>query len=148
MLDAEQIQELLPHRYPMLLVDRILELQPAKSAIGIKNVSINEWFFLGHFPGRPIMPGVLIIEALAQVGAVIHLCSPEHRGKLAYFASLEKARFRKPVVPGDQLCLEVTVTWTRGAFGGVQGIARVGEEVVAEAAFTYSLVTPEGAPPP
>lgn len=145
MLNSEEIQAIIPHRYPMLMLDRILELDPAKRAVGIKNVTNNEWFFPGHFPGRPIMPGMLIIEALAQVGGIILLSLDEHRGKLVYFARLDKARFRKPVVPGDQLRLEVTVLWHRGSFGRVEGIAKVGEEVVAEASFAYSIIDPEEA---
>jgi len=143
MLNSEQIQAIIPHRYPMLMVDRITKLEPAKRATGLKNVSNNEWFFQGHFPGRPIMPGMLIIEAMAQVGTVVLLCLEEHQGKLAYFASLDKARFRKPVLPGDQLRMEVEVLWHRGAFGRVHGLATVEGETVAEASFAYSLTASE-----
>src|SRR5437660_5597430 len=103
MLDIEAIREFLPHRYPMLLVDRILEIEPDKRAVGLKNVTINEDFFNGHFPGQAMMPGVLILEAMAQVAGALLLSIPESKNKLAVIASMENARFRKPVVPGDAL---------------------------------------------
>src|SRR6266436_4403225 len=117
MLDVEQIRAVLPHRYPMLLVDRILELEPGRRAVGLKNVTINEDFFNGHFPGQAIMPGVLIIEAMAQVGGVLMMSQPENRAKLAVIAGIENVKFRKPVIPGDALITEVEVISVRRAFG-------------------------------
>src|SRR5207247_8420401 len=114
-LDVNEIRRILPHRYPMLLVDRIVELSTER-IVGIKNVTANEPFFAGHFPGFPVMPGVLIIEAIAQVGAVAVLGMPENKGKLAFFAGLDEVRFKRQVVPGDTLRLEVTLTRVRGSF--------------------------------
>jgi 3-hydroxyacyl-[acyl-carrier-protein] dehydratase len=139
LLDIKQIQEILPHRYPFLLVDRIIALEEGKSAVGIKNVSANEPFFQGHFPGRPVMPGVLILEALAQVGAVAVLKIPEFAGSIALFASMDKVRFRRQVVPGDVLRLEVTVQKLRGSFGKSYAAAYVGEEMAAEAEMMFAL---------
>lgn len=139
MLDAKQIQEIIPHRYPFLLVDKITELEPAKRAVGLKNVSINEPFFQGHFPDYPVMPGVLIVEALAQVGAVAILSVEENRGKIAFFAGLEKVRFRNQVKPGDVLTLEVEMTRVRGKVGKGKGIARVGEDVAVEAELMFAI---------
>ncbi len=139
MLDARQIQEIIPHRYPFLLVDRITQLEPAKRAVGLKNVSINEPFFQGHFPNYPVMPGVLVVEALAQVGAVSILSLEENRGKIAFFAGLEKVRFRNQVKPGDVLTLEVEMTRVRGKVGKGKGIARVGENVVVEAELMFAI---------
>lgn len=138
MLTAEQIQQILPHRYPFLLVDRILEME-ADRAVGLKNVTINEPFFQGHFPGRPIMPGVLIVEALAQVGAVVLLSRPENRGKLALFAGLDKVRFKRPVVPGDVLRLEVTLERMRGPIGRGRGVAKVEDQIAAQGEFLFAL---------
>ena len=117
MLTATEIQEIIPHRYPMLLVDRILELEPMKRAVGIKNVTINEHFFQGHFPDHPVMPGVLILEAMAQVGGVAMLHPEENRGKLAFFAGMDRVKFRKPVVPGDQLGMVAEIIKIRGGMG-------------------------------
>lgn len=139
MLEARDIQQILPHRYPFLLVDRILEIAPDR-VVGQKNVSVNEPFFQGHFPGRPIMPGVLIVEALAQVGAVAILNRPENRGKLAVFAGLDKVRFKRPVLPGDILRLEVTLERMRGRIGRGQGSATVDGQVAAQAEFLFALV--------
>ncbi|MEG1345498.1 MAG: 3-hydroxyacyl-ACP dehydratase FabZ, partial [Acidaminococcaceae bacterium] len=102
-LEAKEIQKIIPHRYPLLLVDRILELEPLKRAVGVKNISMNEMQFLGHFPGEPIMPGIMLIEAMAQVGGVAMLYPAENRGKIAVFGKIDKVRFRKQVVPGDQV---------------------------------------------
>jgi len=142
MLDAEEIQKILPHRYPFLLVDRVLEIGP-DHAVGIKNVSVNEPFFPGHFPGQPIMPGVLIVEAMAQVGAVAVLSQPEHRGKLAFFAGLDKVRFKRPVRPGDVLRLEVTLERMRGPIGRGRGVATVDGEVAARGELLFALMEQE-----
>lgn len=138
-LDAKQIQEIIPHRYPFLLVDQIVECEPGKRAVGIKNVSVNEPFFQGHFPDYPVMPGVLIIEALAQVGAVIVLGLEENRGKLAFFAGIDKVRFREQVKPGDVLRLEVEMIRVKGSIGKGKGTARVGDKVVAEGELMFAI---------
>ena len=139
-MDTEAIKEILPHRHPFLLVDRILELEPGKRVVGLKAVSGNEPFFQGHFPGKAIMPGVLLIEVMAQVGGVMMLTVPEHRGKLAYIASIEKAKFRRPVLPGDVLISEVELLKVRGDMGRVRCTARVSGQVVAEAEIMFALV--------
>jgi 3-hydroxyacyl-[acyl-carrier-protein] dehydratase len=139
-LDGQQILEILPHRPPFLFVDRVLELEPGRRAVGLKNVSVGEPFFAGHFPGRPIMPGVLIIEALAQVGAVALLSTPDTRGRIALFGGVDRVRFRRPVVPGDQLRLEVEIVRRLGPVGKGRGRASVGDAVVAEGDLTFSLV--------
>jgi 3-hydroxyacyl-[acyl-carrier-protein] dehydratase len=136
MMNIKEIQGLLPHRYPFLLVDRVTELEPGTKAVGIKNVTVNEEFFHGHFPGQPIMPGVLIIEALAQVAGILAFKSGAAAGKSVYFLSIEKAKFRKPVVPGDQLRLEVSILQQRGNVWKFTGNALVEEKVAAEAEFT------------
>jgi 3-hydroxyacyl-[acyl-carrier-protein] dehydratase len=143
MLKIEDIRNVVPHRYPFLLVDRILEVDPGRRAIGLKNVTINEAFFEGHFPGHAVMPGVLLVEAMAQVGGVILLTIPENRGKLAYFAGLDKVRFRKPVVPGDALISEVEIIRHRGNFGKVKAVARVDGEVVVDGILLFSVVERE-----
>jgi len=140
MMDIKEIQKLLPHRYPFLFVDRIIDIEPGIKAVGIKNVTINEEFFQGHFPGHPIMPGVLIIEALAQVAGVLAFRSGISEGKSVYFMSIDKAKFRKPVVPGDQLRLEISIVQQRGNVWKFSGNAVVEEKVVAEAEFT-AMVT-------
>ena len=138
-LDINEIQKILLHRYPFLLVDRILEIEEGKKIVGLKNVSINEPFFRGHFPDRPIMPGVLIIEAMAQVGGMLFLSRPENKGKMMYFAGIEGAKFRRPVVPGDQLRLEVTPIRIRQRAGKMEGKAYVNNHLVAEAQMTFSI---------
>jgi 3-hydroxyacyl-[acyl-carrier-protein] dehydratase len=140
MLDVEQIRNVLPHRYPFLLVDRILELVPEKSARGYKNVTINEEFFEGHFPGHAVMPGVLVCEAMAQVGGVLLLSMTGNEGKLAYFGGMDRVRFRKPVVPGDTLMTDVELIATKGNIGKVRAVARVNDEVAAEGEFMFALV--------
>lgn len=139
MLQSEEIQEIIPHRYPFLMVDRIIELEEGKRAVGIKNVSSNEPFFQGHFPGHPIMPGVLILEALAQVGTVIILKMPKYAGCLAVFAGLDEVKFKRQVVPGDQLQLEVELIKLRKMFGFARGKAYVGGELAAEGIIKFFL---------
>ena len=141
-LDIEAIKQILPHRYPFLLVDRILALEPGKRAVGLKNITVNEPFFQGHFPQRAIMPGVMIIEIMAQIGGVMILSVEEHQGKLAYIGTVDGAKFRKPVVPGDTLEVEVELLRLRGNMGKVKCIARVGGEEVAEAEIMFALVMP------
>ena len=138
-MDIKEIMEIIPHRYPFLFVDKILELTPGESAIGIKNVSIDEPFFQGHFPAEPVMPGVLILEAMAQVGAVAVLSLPEMKGKIAYFAGVKEAKFRKKVVPGDTLRMEVKMTSLRSRFGVSEAKAYVGEDLVCEATLSFIL---------
>jgi 3-hydroxyacyl-[acyl-carrier-protein] dehydratase len=142
MMDIKEIHKFLPHRYPFLMVDRIIEIEPGKKAIGIKNVTINEEFFQGHFPGEPIMPGVLIIEAMAQVAGILAFRSGATVGKSVYFMSIEKAKFRKPVVPGDQLRLKIHILQQRGNVWRFSGHAIVEEKVAAEAEFT--AMVPDG----
>ena len=145
-MDIRRILEILPHRYPLLLVDRILSLAEGKRIVGIKNVTINEPFVQGHFPGYPIMPGVLIVEAMAQVGAVLMLGSmPDRENKLVYFAGIDGAKFRRPVVPGDQLRFEVTVLKARARTARLRGEAYVGDDLAAEAELLSSMVD-RGAP--
>ncbi|MGE6624886.1 3-hydroxyacyl-ACP dehydratase FabZ [Bacillus pumilus] len=139
MLDAQQIQDIIPHRYPFLLVDRILEVEGEKRAVGIKNVTVNEEFFNGHFPGYAVMPGVLIVEALAQVFGVIMLGKEENKGKIGLFAGIDGCRFKRQVKPGDQLRLEVEVTRLRGPVAKGKAVATVDGEVACEAELTFSI---------
>ncbi|MDO7789042.1 3-hydroxyacyl-ACP dehydratase FabZ [Desulforamulus aquiferis] len=143
MLDINAIQQILPHRYPILLVDRILELEEGKRVVGIKNVSVNEPFFQGHFPGYPVMPGVLIIEAMAQVGAVAILSMPAYAGRIALFAGIDNARFRRQVIPGDTLRIEVEVIKLRGTIGKSKARAYVGEELATEAELMFAIAKKE-----
>ena len=142
-LDINEIQKILPHRPPMLLVDRIIELEPFKSATGIKNVTMNEPHFLGHFPGHPIMPGVLILEAMAQVGGVAMLYPEEHRGKIALFGGMEHVKFKRQVVPGDQLVTKAESVRVRGNFGLLHADGYVKDKLVASADFKFALKEPE-----
>jgi beta-hydroxyacyl-ACP dehydratase FabZ len=145
MMTITEIMKVLPHRYPMLLVDRILEIEEGKRIIGLKNVTANEQFFQGHFPGAPVMPGVLIIEALAQCGAVLFLRDlPDREKKLFLFGGVDKARFRKPVVPGDQLILECEVLQKRASTVKLRGVARVGDQLATECEmFSVMVDRPE-----
>ncbi|MBZ5536027.1 MAG: 3-hydroxyacyl-ACP dehydratase FabZ [Acidobacteriia bacterium] len=145
-LDINEIMKIIPHRYPFLLVDRIEELVPGERVVGLKNVTINEPFFAGHFPQAPVMPGVLILEAIAQVGAVLVLKDmPDRNHKLVYFVAIESAKFRRPVLPGDQLRIEVTVESMRSKFGKMRGEASVDGKLAAETQVTYAVVDREEA---
>jgi beta-hydroxyacyl-ACP dehydratase FabZ len=150
MLGAREIQEILPHRYPFLLVDRILELELGKRIVGIKNVTLNEPFFPGHFPGHPIMPGVLIVEAMAQVGGVLLMRSLDARAekKVMYFTGIDRARFRRPVVPGDQLRFEVEILQLRRQVCRMKCAAFVDGKLVAEAELSSVVVERDAAGPP
>lgn len=138
-LNTEEIQTILPHRYPMLLVDTVEELVPGEKAVAIKNVTMNEAVFQGHFPGNPTFPGVLMVEALAQTGAIALLSMPDFKGKTAYLGSIPKARFRKRVAPGDQLRLEVTLERMRGSIGEGKGTAYVNGKRVTTASLTFVI---------
>jgi len=133
MLDVNDIMKLLPHRYPFLLVDRIIEIDPGKKIVGLKNVTMNEPFFPGHFPGHPVMPGVLIVEAMAQVAAIlVYSSSDENKDKITYFVGIDNTKFRKPVVPGDQIRLELEVTGCRRGIWSFAGKAYVDGKLVTE----------------
>lgn len=138
-LEAIDIMKIIPHRYPFLLVDRIVEIEPGKRAVGIKNVTINERFFQGHFPDYPVMPGVLIVEAIAQVGAVAVLKLPEYTGRIAFFAGIDNVRFKRQVRPGDTLRLEVELTAMRRGIGQGSGIATVDGEVACKGDFMFAF---------
>lgn len=141
-VDLAGILEAIPHRYPFLLVDRVLDLVPGRSAVGLKNVTVNEGFFQGHFPHHPVMPGVLIIESMAQTAAVlvVKTLGPDSAGKLVYFMTIEGAKFRRPVLPGDQLRVHVTVERSRGNVWKFRGTARVDGTSVAEATFAAMIM--------
>ncbi|MEI7998596.1 MAG: bifunctional UDP-3-O-[3-hydroxymyristoyl] N-acetylglucosamine deacetylase/3-hydroxyacyl-ACP dehydratase [Candidatus Omnitrophota bacterium] len=138
--DIDEIMKILPHRYPFLLVDRLLEIEPGKKGIGIKNVTINDGFFQGHFPAKPVMPGVLMVEAMAQTAGVVVLTSGQHPGKVALFMSIDKVKFRKVVIPGDQLIMEVEIIRDRERTAQVIGVGKVGGEVVVEAEMMFSYM--------
>jgi 3-hydroxyacyl-[acyl-carrier-protein] dehydratase len=147
MLTIQDIERLIPHRYPFLLVDRVVEMEPGKRIVAIKNVTANEWFFQGHFPGFQIMPGVLIVEALAQTGAVLLLSDDVAKGQIPLFAGIEKCRFRQQVTPGDTLTLELEVISRRGPVGKGKAKATVNGKVAAECELTFALA-PMPAPVP
>lgn len=142
MLDINEIQKNIPHRPPFLLIDRITEVVPGERAVGLKNVTMNEPYFVGHFPGYPVMPGVLIVEALAQVGTVAMLMVEANKGKLGFFAGIDGFRFREQVKPGDTLTLEVEITRLKGPIGKGKGIAKVDGKVVAEGELMFALTNP------
>lgn len=141
MLNSVEIQKIIPHRPPFLLVDQILELEPGVKAVGIKNVSINEPFFVGHFPDYPVMPGVLIVEAMAQVGAAALLSLEDFKGKLVLFAGIDGVRFKRQVVPGDQLRMEVELKKIRSSIGKGEGRAYVGEELAASGELIFGIAS-------
>lgn len=139
MMDIQQIKDTIPHRYPFLLVDKVLEVEEGKRVVGMKNVTINEPFFQGHFPEYPVMPGVLIVEALAQVGAIAVLGKEENKGKIGFLAGIDKCRFKRQVKPGDQLKLEVEIIRMKGPIGKGKGIATVDGEVACEGEITFAI---------
>ena len=138
-LEIKDIMKILPHRYPFLLIDKVEITLPGKKGIGWKNITINEPYFQGHFPNMPVMPGVLIIESMAQVGGVVLLSEEKYKGKTPYFAGINKARFRKKIVPGDILKMEVEITKIRGSVGIGQGVAFIGENIAAESEFLFAI---------
>jgi UDP-3-O-[3-hydroxymyristoyl] N-acetylglucosamine deacetylase / 3-hydroxyacyl-[acyl-carrier-protein] dehydratase len=138
-IGIEEIMKILPHRYPFLLVDRVIEIENGKRAVGIKNVTINDQFFRGHFPTRPVMPGVLMVEAMAQTGGVVVLTNEAHRGKVAFFMAVDKVKFRKVVVPGDQLVMEVEVIKDKPRIAQIRAVSKVNDEIVAEADMVFSF---------
>ncbi len=140
MIDIQEILEILPHRYPFLLVDKIVELELGVSARGIKNVTINEPFFQGHFPGHPIMPGVLLIESMAQVAGVLALKTAGSKDKVIYFMGIDKARFRRPVMPGDTLTIDVSVNKIRGPVWSCKGVVSVDDNTAATAGFMATIM--------
>jgi 3-hydroxyacyl-[acyl-carrier-protein] dehydratase len=141
-IDIQRVMEMIPHRHPFLMIDRVVDVVANQRATGVKNVSINENYFQGHFPARPVMPGVLIIEAMAQTAAVlvVHTLGPEAEGKLVYFMSVDNARFRRPVFPGDRLDVHVTKQRNRGNVWKFEGLAKVGDNVMAEAVFAAMIL--------
>ncbi|QBO35157.1 3-hydroxyacyl-ACP dehydratase FabZ [Periweissella cryptocerci] len=138
-LDSVAIQKILPHRYPMLMIDQVIDLEPGVKATALKNVSVNEEIFVGHFPGDPVMPGALVVEALAQTGAVALLTMPEFAGKTVYFGGIKSAKFRKMSRPGTQLRLEVTLERIRGNIGAGKGIAYIGDKKAVDAELTFVI---------
>jgi len=143
-LDINAIMKVLPHRYPILLVDRILEVEPGVRCVGIKNVTINEGFFQGHYPGQPIMPGVLIVESLAQCGAVILLSQDSYRGMVPVIGAIDNVKFKRQVVPGDQLRLEIELLWIKSSIGRIKGVATVDGQLAAQMDMTFKLIATGG----
>ena len=141
-IDRARIMQMIPHRDPFLMIDRVVDVRSGHSAIGVKHVNADEYYFKGHFPQRPVMPGVLIIEAMAQTAAVlvVHTLGPDFEGKLVYFMSIDSARFRRPVVPGDVMMVQVTCQRHRGMVWKFDGQAKVGDKVVAEATFAAMIL--------
>ncbi|MBU5465293.1 3-hydroxyacyl-ACP dehydratase FabZ [Virgibacillus sp. MSJ-26] len=139
MMDTQEIKDIIPHRYPFLLVDKVLEVEEEKRVVGLKNVTANEPFFQGHFPDYPVMPGVLIVEALAQVGAIAVLGMEKNKGKIGFLAGIDKCRFKRQVKPGDQLKLEVEITRIKGPIGKGKGVATVDGEVACEAEIMFAI---------
>lgn len=139
MLDINQIKTMLPHRYPFLLVDRVLELVPKQRLVALKNVTVNESFFNGHFPQRPVMPGVLIIESMAQAAGLVMLSEEEHKGKIPYFTGIDNARFRRTIVPGDQIIIEIDVIKIKGNVGRAKAVAKVDNQVATEAELMFVM---------
>lgn len=139
MLNITDIQKIIPHRYPFLLIDKVTEMEPGISAAGYKNVTFNEYFFAGHFPEEPVMPGVLIVESLAQLGAVAILSLDKYKGKIAYFAGINKARFKRKVIPGDTLTLNIEIIKTKGTIGIGKAVAKVGDEIACEAELMFAI---------
>lgn len=138
-MDINEIKDIIPHRYPFLLVDKVLEIEEGQRVVGIKNVTVNEPFFQGHFPDYPVMPGVLIVEALAQAGAIAILGKEENRGKLGFLAGIDKCRFKRQVKPGDQLKLEVEIIRVKGPIGKGKAVATVDGELACEAEITFAI---------
>lgn len=143
MLDIVEIQKIIPHRPPFLLIDRILEVEPGVRAVGMKNVTMNEPYFAGHFPEYPVMPGVLIVEALAQVGSVAMLMVEAYQGKIGFFAGIDGVRFREQVKPGDTLILEVEITRLRGPIGKGKAVAKVNDKIAAEGELMFAFSDPK-----
>jgi beta-hydroxyacyl-ACP dehydratase FabZ len=140
-MNIEDIQAILPHRYPMLMVDRIVSVDPdGKKCRGIKNVTINEPFFQGHYPGKPIMPGVLIIEAMAQAGAALVLTDPKRVGMVPLIGSIDEVKFKRPVIPGDQLVIDIELLWTKGDVGKIRAVANVDGELAASMLLVFKLI--------
>lgn len=139
MMDVRQIKQIIPHRYPFLLVDKIIEIEEGKRVVGIKNVTVNEPFFQGHFPEYPVMPGVLILEALAQTGAIAVLGQEENKGKIGFLAGVDKCRFKQQVKPGDQLRLEIEIIRMKGSIGKGKGVATVDGKVACEAEIMFAI---------
>lgn len=139
MMDVRQIKQIIPHRYPFLLVDKIIEIDEGKRVVGIKNVTVNEPFFQGHFPEYPVMPGVLILEALAQTGAIAVLGQEENKGKIGFLAGVDKCRFKQQVKPGDQLRLEIEIIRMKGSIGKGKGVATVDGKVACEAEIMFAI---------
>lgn len=142
-MNIEEIMKILPHRYPFLMVDRILELVPGERAVGIKNITVNEPFFPGHFPGKPVMPGVLMIEAMAQVGACALLCDERYHGWLAYLAGIDRIRFKRLAVPGETLIISTELTTIKGTIGKGKGKITIGDELVCTGEFLFALARNE-----